>query len=434
MNYIAYTIGPIYDTILDSLNDDNRTKRLKAGSYFFSYFMKTLLENIKDEFNILVPYLGDKNFKKIGIYHDRFIASSDKSKQEMKEVFNQQLQKIYQDIAKDNSNILEQNMSNHLIIASYDELLKIDDNIIFALNKILDSKELNRSFSSQKEQSFIKEYQDNYIQDGKNNVKNLQQISGNFNYYAVIVADGDKMGTKIQKLATNKPENIKKISKSLYQFFTNDSDIYNITRNFGGELIYAGGDDILAFLPVKKDDKIFLDYIDILDKRFKEVLGSDVSLSFGVNISYQRYPLRDAINSAFELLYSVKDYESNSIAITTTKHSGQTFNNISNLQSDQYKLYKRFISDILDDTISLPHSFHHSLKRYEGPILGIYKQKRTIDNLFKTIFNDEKSQKDQDGIEQIKEYFNIIKPTTNKDFDDIFSSLSLVKFLREDRK
>lgn len=56
MNYIAYTIGPIYDTIFDTLNGDNKTKKLKAGSYYFSLFMKNLLKNIKDDFDILVPY------------------------------------------------------------------------------------------------------------------------------------------------------------------------------------------------------------------------------------------------------------------------------------------------------------------------------------------------------------------------------------------
>ena len=56
MNYIAYTIGPIYDTIFDTLNDDNKTKKLKAGSYFFSFFMKILLKNIKDNFDIFYRY------------------------------------------------------------------------------------------------------------------------------------------------------------------------------------------------------------------------------------------------------------------------------------------------------------------------------------------------------------------------------------------
>jgi CRISPR-associated protein Cmr2 len=437
MNYIAYTIGPIYDTIFDTLNDDNKTKKLKAGSYFFSYFMKTLLLNIKDEFDILVPFVeGDilqKEFKNIGIFHDRFIASSDKPKQEIKDIFLKKLNKTYQDIAKNKADILKQNMTNHLIVVNELELKKIDSNIIFALNKILDSKELNRDFVLDKEESFIQQYQQEQInQLGK--VKNLGQISGDFNYYAIITADGDKMGAKIKELATNKPQNIKQISKSLYEFFTSKDNIYNITKNYGGELIYAGGDDILAFLPVKKDNMIFLDYIKEIDDRFRQIVGNDVSLSFGINIAYKKYPLRDAIKTAFNLLYSAKSYGSNSVAINTTKHSGQRFSNIFNLKSDEFKKYKELTQKILNNTITLPHSFHHSLKRYETAIISLYQQNRTIDNLFDTIFNDAKLEKDQKGIDTVKEYINIVKPTTNKQFDHIFFALSMVKFLREDRK
>ena len=99
MNYIAYTIGPIYDTIFDTLNDKNKTKRLYAGSYFFSLFMKTLLKNIKDEFDILVPYIKgealSKNHK-MGLFHDRFIArSKNKSKDDMRDIYFHSVAKIF---------------------------------------------------------------------------------------------------------------------------------------------------------------------------------------------------------------------------------------------------------------------------------------------------------------------------------------------------
>ena len=98
------------------------------------------------------------------------------------------------------------------------------------------------------------------------------------------------------------------------------------------------------------------------------------------------------------------------------------------------KKYKELTQEILNNTITLPHSFHHNLKRYETAILSLYQQNRTIDNLFDTIFNDAKLEKDQKGIDTVKEYINVVKPTTNKQFNHIFSALSMVKFLREDRK
>lgn len=448
MNYIAYTIGPIYDTIFDTLNGDKKTKKLYAGSYFFSYFMKTLLKNIKTEFDVLVPFIDgdilDQDYK-MGLFHDRFIATCKHlSKDEAKKIFENKVKDTFIALATEIQDAtiadkLQNNMNNHTIIASDDELKKVDKNIIFALNKILDAKELQRTFSFDKEKNYIQQYQNNFVQNSKKKVKTLETISKDFNYYAVITADGDKMGDKIQKEATQNPENIKTLSKKLFEFFTKEKDVFTLTNNeFDGELIYAGGDDILAFIPVKykNEDKIriFLEYVDALDKKFKAIVGDDVSLSFGVNIVYYKYPLRNAINKSFDLLHEAKINGQNSIALNITKHSGQSFNSILKLHSDLYRSYKDIVNAVLNEGIKLPHSLHHSLKRYESSILSIYTDGRTCNALFDTIFNDEKDVKTKDGIETIKNYINTYKPTSKKEFDDIFSQLSLVKFLREDRQ
>ncbi len=444
MNYIAYTIGPIYDTIFDTLNGDNKTKKLKAGSYFFSLFMKTLLFNIKNEFDILVPYIGSDALTKdynMGLFHDRFIATcKDLSKEEVKNIFEQKVNDTYKVLSKE---ILDEsiaydlmnNMDNHSIVANADELKNIDENIIFALNNILDSKELQKDFGFDIKTNYIQKYQEQQIKK-LDKVKNLVTLSKGFNYYAVITADGDKMGQKIKNEATDDITKIKEISKNLFDFFTAEDDIYKITNNhFDGELIYAGGDDILAFLPIKNGDKTFLDYIEVLDTRFKTIIGDDVSLSFGVNIVYKKYPLRDAINKSFDLLYEAKNNGQNSIAIATIKHSGQTFNSTQKLNTSSYTKYKDLIDGILKDKISLPHSIHHNLKRYEETIIGSFTNEHSsIDAMFKTVFNDIKNDKDTKGIETLKLYISTLKPKTNKEFDDIFSHLSLIKFLREDRK
>ena len=446
MNYLGYTIGPIYDTIFNTLNVDNKTKKLKAGSYYFSLFMKIMLKNLKEDFEILVPYVGEDAFTKesktMGLFHDRFIAQSEKSKSEIKEIFLQKEEQTFKELAGIifNEAIIDElrkNMTNHYIIASKEELLTIDENIIFALNKILDAKELQRNFSINKEKNWIEEYQENEIKNSK--VKTIEDISQKlgFDYYAIVTADGDKIGAKIKEKATNNPENIKDLSLNLYNFFTKNDDIHTITnKQFNGELIYAGGDDILAFLPVKNGNKTFLDYIHILDERFKEFVGNDVSLSFGVNIAYYKYPLRNAIQSAFDLLKEAKKDKNikNRISIKITKHSGQWFKSTLNLEDNRYEIYKNIVDGILDNKISLPHSLHHSLKRYEEAIISIYKyENSSIKAMFDTVFNDA-NDNDKKGIELVQKYIDIIQPKTNSEFNSIFSELSIIKFLRGDRK
>jgi CRISPR-associated protein Cmr2 len=447
MNYISLTIGPIYDTIFDTLNGDNKTKKLKAGSYYFSLFMKTLLQNIKTEFQILVPYVdGDaliKEYKSMGIFHDRFIAQSEKSKEDIKDIFSSKIELTFKELAKlikDESVALElmHNMTNHQIIASEAELKNIDENIIFALNKILDAKELQRSFSFDLPQNnWIQKYQELEIRNSK--VKTIEDISEKlgFKYYCVITADGDKMRAKIKEEATQNPENIKSISEKLYNFFTKEDDIYTITnKHFHGELIYAGGDDVLAFLPVKNGDKTFLDYIQVLDQRFKEFVGEDVSLSFGVNIAYYKYPLRNAIQSAFDLLHEAKaDINvKNRISLKVTKHSGQWFKSTLCLQNERYTAYKKLINGVLEKHITLPHSLHHSLKRYAEAILATYRYEGiSIKAMFDAVFNDAKAI-DKDGIDLVQGYFDTVRPQNNDDFNAIFSELSIIKFLRGDRE
>lgn len=446
MNYIALTIGPIYDTIFNTLNDDNKTKKLKSGSYYFSLFMKIMLKNIKEDFEILVPYVGEdaltRESKTMGLFHDRFIAQSEKSKSEIKDIFLQKEEKTFKDLAQIISNEsiineLRKNMTNHYIIASVEQLQEIDENIIFALNKILDAKELQRNFSINKEKNWIEKYQENEIKNSK--VKTIEDISQKlgFDYYAVITADGDKIRAKIKEKTTTNPENIKELSQNLYNFFTKNDDIHIITnKQFNGELIYAGGDDILAFLPVKNGDKTFLDYIHILDERFKKFVGSDVSLSFGVNIAFYKYPLRNAIQSAFDLLHEAKENKDikNRLSLKITKHSGQWFKSTLCLQDNKYYIYKNLVDDVIKNKITLPHSLHHSLKRYEEAIISIYKyENSSIKTMFDAVFNDA-NENDKKGIEIVQKYIDIIKPQTNSEFNSIFSELSIIKFLRGDRK
>ena len=444
MNYIAYTIGPIYDTIFDTLNDDNKTKKLKAGSYFFSYFMKKLLKNIKENFDILVPYVDgdilDKEYKNLGLFHDRFIASFEGDINKAKESFSNKLQLTFKELAeeiKDESiaNILAKNMSNHLIIASENELKEINENIILALNDILDAMELNRSFELEPIKNYIKDYQELQVKE-LGRVRTLEKISGEFKYYAVVVADGDKMGQKIKNEATGSPENIKMLSKKLFNFFTKEDDIYKlVNESYKGELIYAGGDDILAFIPVKTEHFTFLDFINTLDKRFKELVGEDVSLSFGVNIVYVKYPLRRAIKEAFNLLYKAKDYKQNSIAIKTTKHSGQYFETKLSLGKSSYLEYKKLVDNVLNKHIALPHAIQHTLKGYQYPLMEVFKNKNSsVDALFKVIFNDQRKEEEKKGIKALKEYIKLIQPQKEDNFNELFSQISILKHLREDRK
>jgi|GEM_PF-5677500 len=448
MNYIAYTIGPIYETIFHTLNKGDKTRRLKAGSYFFSYFMKKLLSEIATEFKILVPYAGEDALtktEKIGFFHDRFIAISMLEKELIEKRFEEALHRVYDSLATEIGNgytaqEVASSMENHLLVASSSQLKQIDENAIVAINTILDSMELERRVVLHPGRSAIRTYQDKAVEEKKERVKTLEEIAKPMNYYAVVTADGDQLGKKIRAIATEDPSKMRELSYNLYRFFMEEEGVYGLTHHtFKGELIYAGGDDVLAFLPVKVGEQSCFDYVRQLQKRFETYMGEESSLSFGIKIVSYKYPLRNAIMRAFELLGEAKALDgSNKIAIEVTKRSGQTMHTIHTLSHERYRYYEKLVKLlVLQKKIAIPHALHHTLSRYKDVIVALYQtphEGASLDALFATIFNDERSEAVQNGLEAVKSYIEYVAPQTPQAFNQLFSDLSIIKFLREDRK
>jgi CRISPR-associated protein Cmr2 len=87
--YAGFTIGPIYEV----LGSARKTKELWFGSYFFSWFMEKLIEEILKSNNknihFLSPYIKkpfEFNKSPTGKYHDRFILCSSLDKDGLFEI------------------------------------------------------------------------------------------------------------------------------------------------------------------------------------------------------------------------------------------------------------------------------------------------------------------------------------------------------------
>jgi CRISPR-associated protein Cmr2 len=66
-------------------------------------------------------------------------------------------------------------------------------------------------------------------------------------YYAILVADGDKMGAAIDALTSVNDH--RNFSQQVAQFAQNAE---RIVRAYDGHLVYCGGDDVLALLPANR--------------------------------------------------------------------------------------------------------------------------------------------------------------------------------------
>lgn len=89
-SYAGFTIGPIYDV----LSSAKKTKELWFASYFFSWFMEKLAQNLSrnNQIEFITPFV-EKPFKEsnslTGKYHDRFIVYSTLDKETLFDIINE---------------------------------------------------------------------------------------------------------------------------------------------------------------------------------------------------------------------------------------------------------------------------------------------------------------------------------------------------------
>jgi CRISPR-associated protein Cmr2 len=140
-------------------------------------------------------------------------------------------------------------------------------------------------------------------------------------YFAILVADGDKMGKAIERQSTFKGH--RDLSRALNEFAQGVRTTVESTH--AGELVYAGGDDVLALVPLHQA----IDCARTLANDFqKKLSGFPVdkdnrtpTLSVGIGISHFLDPLRSALNLARKA-ESLAKVERNSLAVIVDKRSG----------------------------------------------------------------------------------------------------------------
>ena len=146
-------------------------------------------------------------------------------------------------------------------------------------------------------------------------------------YYALLVADGDRMGRAIDEQRDLAGHS--KLSYQLRVFAKNVRSL--VEKDHQGSLVYAGGDDVLAFVPLHTA----LQCARALAQRFKAEMSaftlSEVdndgkalspTLSVGIAISHHIEPLSDALQLARRAEKAAKDAGRNALAITLSKRSG----------------------------------------------------------------------------------------------------------------
>jgi CRISPR-associated protein Cmr2 len=141
-------------------------------------------------------------------------------------------------------------------------------------------------------------------------------------YYALLHADGDHMGKAID--AQKSADSHRTLSQKLAEFARQVEQIVEKTHQ--GSLVYAGGDDVLAFLPLHTVLACARELADTFRQHmvdFKTEEGLSPTLSAGVAIAHHIEPLSDALQLVRDAEKDAKKVKGkNALAVILSKRSG----------------------------------------------------------------------------------------------------------------
>jgi len=166
-------------------------------------------------------------------------------------------------------------------------------------------------------------------------------------YYAILLADGDNMGKIIDHQASNGIPQHQAFSRDLDTFAASVRGIVE-SETYRGALVYAGGDDVLAFLPLdtvlpcaKKLAETFSNQL----AAYKGKQGEAATLSVGIAICHHIEPLSDALDLARKAEKDVAKNlpGKNALAITVSKRSGADVTVVGSWDGHFLKRLERFI-------------------------------------------------------------------------------------------
>lgn len=180
-------------------------------------------------------------------------------------------------------------------------------------------------------------------------------------YYAILVADGDRMGKLIREQKT--PGDHRQLSEKLADFA---KQAERIVRDHNGYPVYAGGDDLLALLPVNTALCCAVELADTFSRQI------DGTLSIGIAIVHRMEMLQEALQWAREAEGLAKTCR-NALAIALHPRGGAPVSVVTSRQNDPYmETWTRWIKAFRQGlTHGFPYELLHLAREAENVSLSV---------------------------------------------------------------
>jgi CRISPR-associated protein Cmr2 len=185
-------------------------------------------------------------------------------------------------------------------------------------------------------------------------------------YMAVIAMDGDRMGAALDKI--EEVERHKAFSQALATF--SEELVKPIVTDKGGQLVYAGGDDVLALCPADQALAIAAElrkaFLDAMEEFRMLDPAKPLDASCGIAVAHYKYPLQRAVHEARQAEKRAKTQRGRAaFELTLLKHSGETVHWGAKWDSKALAVYDDFNKKV--DTEALSGRFAYALNELLAP-------------------------------------------------------------------
>ncbi len=382
-HYFGITVGPITRV----LSCTHSTRAVWASSYFFSDLSRRLVEPLYNSgHKFLKPIVTKELFGErttVGRFPDQYIFEA-----KPEDTF-ESLMKLRSDVLDDvarrmsvalekNKDILKQYLSKTIKIYLLDLSSENPETVVEDMQNRMSCAEFRDNFADSQKRDYLSSLFESNIGVLRKFFELDKTLDGfdslpeaaYHKYVAFVSADGDNFGKCMAKLGEK---------ASLFNVF--GAELAKLVEDYGGQVIYQGGDDVSFYAPVYNDRKSLdiFGLIKQIDEALKNTisnnedvkrLGISVSMSYGVAISYEKHPMAETRQLAEELMYDAKAIDGkNAIVWKLRKHSGQLAGG--KISKNNKELFgntcgiRQYASWVEDEFL---HSITYWLKRYEEPL------------------------------------------------------------------
>lgn len=188
-------------------------------------------------------------------------------------------------------------------------------------------------------------------------------------YFAVLHADGDSVGKHLTETLSNKDEH-KQFSKQLMDFSESVNEIVEANR---GKLVFSGGDDVLALLPIEDCVKC----ASAIRKSFEEIVGTQPTMTVGIGISHIEDDLQECVKFAQSMEKEGKNSGKNVLSLGVRVRSGGEKRVILSWDTNPQEVYDKIIELYLSEDKGekkIPRGFAFELKELVNEFQYLSKQ------------------------------------------------------------